>query len=64
MKVIFIYISQKFVRSPLKISLISQISTKSLWHVWKYNILKFFSWTNRPIYLKFGRKYQSDADQK
>ena len=30
---IFMKISQNFVKSPLKISLISQISAKRLWHV-------------------------------
>ena len=31
---IFMKISQKFVKSPLKLSLISQISAKSLWHIY------------------------------
>ena len=33
-KVIFVKISQNFIKSHLKICLISQISVHSLWHVW------------------------------
>ena len=45
-KVIFLKISQNFIKSPLRICLISQISVHSLWHVWysklstKWNKLK------------------------
>ena len=41
LKVIFMKISQNFVKSPLKISLLSQISAKSLWHVCiRYDLLQ------------------------
>ena len=33
-KVIFVKISQNFIKSPLKICLIPKISVHSLWHVW------------------------------
>ena len=32
---IFVKLSQNFIKSPLKICHISQISVHSLWHVWK-----------------------------
>ena len=39
-KVMFKKISQNFVKSPLKFSLISQILVHSLWHVWIMDIQK------------------------
>ena len=33
---IFVKVTQNFIKSPLNICLISQISVHSLWHVWHH----------------------------
>ena len=64
---IFVKISQNFIKSPLKFWFISQISVHSLWHVWvnKYlssikNGLETYSCTKEPS----ASKFNSEIDRK
>ena len=42
LNVIFVKISQNFIKSPIKNCLISQISVFSLWNVWKMELKRLF----------------------
>ena len=62
-KVIFVKISQNFIKSPVKICLVSQISVHSLWHVWfrcysaRRQILRIFFFSVFSSFFSFLQVY-------
>ena len=48
LKAIFVKVSQNFIKSHLKVCLISQISANSLWHVMKASLI--FSTKNISVF--------------